>query len=78
MDIDLFKKYNTELGYEKADLKLIELAKLFKEMEEKSRSYDCIHKLNLCHMSGDEYLVVFETIGKGVGTGGVATYLEVV
>ena len=33
IDIDLFKSYNTHLGYEKADLKLIELAKLFKELE---------------------------------------------
>ena len=33
VDIDLFKNYNTHLGMDKADKKLIELANEFKKLE---------------------------------------------
>ena len=33
IDIDLFKRYNTALGYEKADEKLRKLADLFRDLE---------------------------------------------
>ena len=61
IDIDLFKKYNTELGYEGADRKLRELADKFRKLEESAKEYECIRKLHSCHMSGDEFLLVFET-----------------
>ena len=33
IDIDLFKRYNTDLGYAGADAKLIQLAELFRDLE---------------------------------------------
>ena len=34
IDIDFFKRYNTHLGYEEADVKLRQLAALFRGLEE--------------------------------------------
>ena len=61
IDIDLFKKYNTELGYDGADAKLRQLAQEFKRLESEIDQYDAITKVHPAHMSGDEFVVVFET-----------------
>ena len=43
LDIDKFKMYNTELGYEKADEKLRELSQLFLKLKQSCSDYDRIH-----------------------------------
>ena len=78
IDIDFFKAYNSVLGYDRADEKLIALADAFKELEKNASKYDKIHKLNAIHMAGDEFICIFETKGMegGKNTKHLATALE--
>ena len=67
LDIDFFKSYNTALGYEKADRKLRQIADLFKGLEKQAaeKQFKYIKALHPIHLSGDEFVLVWETESTG-------------
>lgn len=67
MDVDKFKTYNTHLGYELADKKLKELADLLRNLEKSVEKYRIIKDIHPTHLSGDEFVIVFETNTKNDG-----------